>query len=53
MEKNAGFFVPTPKQKKNLVVAFAKRDMVVYGKAFDIVRLSEPVKLDELEEVEA
>lgn len=51
--KQAGFFVPTPKQKKNLVVAFAKRDMVVYGKAFDIVRLSAPVKLDQLEEVEA
>lgn len=51
--KNAGFFVPTSNQKKNLVVAFAKKDMVVYGKAFDIVRLSSDLELDSLEEVEA
>jgi hypothetical protein len=51
--KNAGFFVPSAKQKKNLVVAFAKRDMVVYGKAFDIVRLSDHIDLDSLEAVEA
>ena len=51
--KNAGFIVPTADQKRNLVVAFAKRDMVVYGKAFDILRLTGPVNLDSLEEVEA
>ncbi len=50
--KNAGFFVPSAKQKKNLVVAFAKRDMVVYGKAFDIVRLSDLIDLDSLDAVE-
>ena len=41
--KGLGYLVPTAKQKKNLVVAFAKRDMIVYGKAFDVVRLSAPV----------
>lgn len=51
--KGLGYLVPTAKQKKNLVVAFAKRDMIVYGKAFDVVRLSEPVNLDSLEEVES
>lgn len=50
--KGLGYTVPTAKQKKNLVVAFAKRDMIVYGKAFDVVRVSEPVDLDSLEEVE-
>jgi hypothetical protein len=50
--KGLGFVVPTAKQKKNLVVAFAKRDMIVYGKAFDIVRLSGQVDLDHLEEIE-
>jgi hypothetical protein len=42
-----GFVVPTPRQKKNLVVAFAKRNLIVYGKAFDIVRMSEPIDLDD------
>jgi hypothetical protein len=47
-----GYVVPTGKQKKNLAVAFVKRDMIVYGKAFDIVRLSAPVDLDHIEEIE-
>ena len=50
--KGVGYVVPTAKQKKNLVVAFAKQDMIVYGKAFDVVRLTESVNLDSLEEVE-
>lgn len=51
--KGLGYFVPTAKQKKNLVVAFAKNDKIVYGKAFDVVRLEDAVNLDSLEEVEA
>lgn len=50
--KGLGFAVPTARQKKNLVVAFAKRDRIVYGKAFDVVRLSGRVDLDDLEDVE-
>lgn len=50
--KNAGFRVPTAKQRQNLVVAFAKRGMVVYGKAFDIVRLNAEVDLDDLADIE-
>ncbi len=50
--KRAGFRVPTARQKQNLAVAFAKRGMVVYGKAFDIVRTSGDVDLDDLDEVE-
>lgn len=52
VEKGLGFAVPTPKQKKNLVVAFAKRDMIVYGKAFDVIKRSGRVNLDELADVE-
>lgn len=37
--KELGFVLPTGKQKKNLVVAFVKRDKIVYGKAFDIIKL--------------
>jgi hypothetical protein len=49
---DAGFVVPTPQQKKNLVIAFAKRNLIIYGKAFDIIRMSEPLDLDDGEAVE-
>jgi hypothetical protein len=52
-EKNLGYVVPTARQKRNLVVACAKRDLIVYGKAFDVLRLTGEVNLDSLEEVEA
>ena len=52
VEKDLGFVIPTAKQKKNLVLAFAKQDMIVYGRAFDIVRLSGQVDLSQLDEVE-
>ena len=50
--KKDGFIVPTAKQKLNLLVAFAKKGKVVYGKAFDIVKLSSSVNLDDLADVE-
>lgn len=50
--KKAGFIIPTGKQRQNLLVAFAKRGKVVYGKAFDVVKLSAPVDLDDLAAVE-
>lgn len=52
VSKGLGYLIPTPKQKKNLVVAFARRNMIVYGKAFDVVRIYESVNLDLLEELE-
>ncbi|OQW96447.1 MAG: hypothetical protein BWK77_04625 [Verrucomicrobia bacterium A1] len=51
-ERNEGFIVPTAQQRQNMLVAFAKKGKVVYGKAFDIVRLSAHVNLDELGDVE-
>lgn len=50
--RNEGFVVPTAQQRQNLLVAFAKKGKVVYGRAFDIVRLRAPVNLDELADVE-
>ncbi len=47
-----GFIVPTAKQKLNLLVAFAKRGKVIYGKAFDIVRLAREVNLSDLADIE-
>lgn len=52
VSKNIGFRIPTALQKQNLLVAFAKRGMVVYGKAFDIVRIKGDINLNELREVE-
>lgn len=52
-EKNVGYVVPTAQQKRNLVVACAKKDLIVYGKAFDVLRLTGSVNLDSLEAVEA
>jgi|SRR5882724_7533958 len=50
--KQVGFRIPTAKQRLNLLVAFAKRGKVVYGKAFDVVKLSGPVDLEDLTQVE-
>ena len=50
--KKAGFIIPTARQRQNLLVAFAKRGKVVYGKAFDVVKLSGSVDLDDLAQVE-
>ena len=51
--KGVGYIVPTPAQRKNLVVAFAKNDMIIYGKAFDCVRLNGEVDLDSVDAIEA
>ena len=50
--KSSGFIIPTAKQKQNLLVAFAKKGKVVYGKAFDIVKLSAAVNLSDLTDIE-
>lgn len=52
VERNVGYVVPTVRQKRNLVVACAKRDLIVYGKAFDVVRIGCEVSLDSIEEIE-
>ncbi|HEV7926987.1 MAG TPA: hypothetical protein VGR14_16645 [Verrucomicrobiae bacterium] len=51
--KNLGYAIPTARQKKNLVVAFAKKDMIVYGKAFDVLHLKGTIDLDSLDAVES
>jgi hypothetical protein len=51
--KKVGFVVPTGTQRQNLLVAFAKRGKVVYGRAFDILKLSRGVDLNDLAAVES
>ena len=53
VSNGTGFTVPSAKQRLNLLVAFAKRGKVVYGRAFDIIRCSRSVDLDVLAEVES
>src|SRR5712691_11105408 len=50
--KNLGFIVPTARQKLNLLVSFAKKGKVVYGRAFYIVKLLGSVRLDDLSDIE-
>lgn len=51
-EKNLGYVVPSARQKRNLVIACAKQDLIVYGKAFDVVRLTGEVDLNSSEDIE-
>lgn len=52
VEKNIGFVIPTAAEKKNLLVAFAKKNKVIYGKAFDIVKVTGGVDLSSPKDVE-
>jgi hypothetical protein len=51
LELDAGFVIPSPKEREAILVAFVLSGFVVYGKAFDIVKLARPIQLDDSEEV--
>jgi hypothetical protein len=51
LKSDALFLVPTAKQKRLLLVEFAKRNLVVYGKAFDVVKLAQELNLDDASEI--
>jgi hypothetical protein len=51
LQSGALFVVPTAKQKRLLLVEFAKRNLVVYGKAFDVVKLAHKLNLDDASEI--
>ena len=51
LELDAGFMIPTPKEREAILVAFVLEGYVVYGKAFDIVKLARPIKLDDASQV--
>jgi hypothetical protein len=52
LKSGCGFVLPTARQKRLLLVEFAKRNLVVYGKAFDVVKHDGNVNLDAAEEIE-
>jgi hypothetical protein len=46
VSSNAGYIIPTVAQKKKIIVAFAKKDRIVYGRAYDIVRIAPGADVD-------
>jgi hypothetical protein len=53
LAKNQGFHEPTGKERDALLVGFAMRRKVIYGAAFDAVRISRPVDLREPAQIAA
>jgi hypothetical protein len=51
LERLGTYIKVTTEQKRNIVVAFARKDKPVYGEAFDYVRLTATVDLDSEENV--
>jgi hypothetical protein len=51
VQRKRGFRIPSALEKRNLLVAFAEKNLVVYGRAFDVVRLSKQVDLSDLSTV--
>ncbi|HZQ17852.1 MAG TPA: hypothetical protein VFA90_03950 [Terriglobales bacterium] len=52
LQSGSGFVVPSAQQKRLLLVEFARRNFVLYGKAFDIIKLGGPVDLDNTKDIE-
>jgi hypothetical protein len=53
LARTLGYEVPSPKGRSNLVKAFAARGCVVYGKAFDCLKVSgNPIDLTNRSDVE-
>lgn len=49
--KGQGFHAPTALEREALAIAFARKRKVVYGAAFDVVRLTREMDLSDAEEV--
>lgn len=54
IDQNQGFHEPTALERTNLLVAFAKKNKVIYGKAFDIIRFKHGryVNLSSVDDIE-
>lgn len=40
--------IPTRKEKSNLLVAFAQKNKVIYGNAFDVIRLAKDIDINDI-----
>lgn len=53
VDRNEGFRELSKTERLNIVIAFAKMNKVIYGKAFDVVKIKgKAIDLDNLSEVE-
>lgn len=53
VEKDEGFKEPTKAERLNIIIAFAKKNKVIYGKAFDIIKIEgKKFSLENLSELE-
>jgi hypothetical protein len=43
LKKNVGFRVLAPKEKTNLAIALVKKNMVIYGKSYDIIKCKKKI----------
>lgn len=43
--------IPTKKEKSNLLIAFASKNKVIYGNAFDAIKLQKDIDLNDIESV--
>ena len=53
LEKGRGFHLPTARERDALLVAFAMKRQVLYGAAFDIVRVERDINLSNAETIAA
>lgn len=53
LQHGAGYLVPTAKQKRLLLIEFARRNLVVYGKAFDVLRVEGNLNLNDSDDIAA
>ena len=45
LARDEGFYLPSRVERNSLLVAFAMKQRVLYGAAFDLVRLTQPIDL--------
>ena len=52
LNKRKGFVNLTPPEKNNLAIVLMKKNMVIYGKAYDIVRCNKKINFSNQKEIE-
>ncbi|KFE66508.1 hypothetical protein [Hyalangium minutum] len=51
VDSGQGFILPTAAQRRALLIAFAQAGFVIYGKAFDAVKIKVPIDLTDPEDI--
>ena len=51
LKKKVGFKILTPKEKSNLAMTFVKKNMVIYGKAYDIIKCKKKIDFSDEKDI--